>query len=81
MFHFGSSVLGGMGAILFPFFYSFRGNMDWLKKRLSERSTWKGLIWLLTACGITLNAEQAEAIVATGLAIAGLVDVFLTDKK
>ena len=55
--------------------------MKWIKDRLKERSTWKGAVWLITACGIALTPEQTEAIITAGLAIAGVLDVFLADKK
>lgn len=47
--------------------------------RAKEPSTWRGLIWLLTCVGMTVNHEQAEAIVATGMALAGFVGVFFLD--
>lgn len=47
--------------------------------RAKEPSTWRGLIWLLTCVGLTVNHEQAEAIIAAGMALAGLVGVFLPD--
>lgn len=46
---------------------------------LSQRSTWAGLVWLLTAAGISLNAEQAEAIATAGMSLAGLLGVFWKD--
>ena len=51
--------------------------MKWIKARLKERSTWKGLVWLITACGIALTPEQTEAIITAGLALAGVLDVFI----
>ena len=50
--------------------------MEWLKTRLKERSTWKGLVWILTACGLAITPEQSEAIITAGLALAGVLDVF-----
>ena len=43
--------------------------------RLSEPSTWRGIVLALTALGIVLSPDQADAIVAAGLAVAGLVAV------
>ncbi len=48
--------------------------------QLREASTWRGLVYLLTAVGISLTPAQMEAIVAAGLAIAGLISVFLPDE-
>ena len=55
--------------------------MDYLKARLSEPSSWRGLIAILTGFGVTLSPEQTNAIVAGGLALMGLVGVFTPDKK
>lgn len=43
---------------------------------LSERSTWIGLIWILSAAGISLDQEQSEAIATAGMALSGLLGVF-----
>lgn len=53
--------------------------MKWLIARLKEGSTWRGLVWLLTVCGVLLTPEQTEAIVLAGMALAGLLGVFLAD--
>jgi hypothetical protein len=47
--------------------------------RLDERSTWRGLIMALSALGISLEPAQAEAIIAIGLAVVGLLEAFLPD--
>ncbi len=54
--------------------------MNWLLNRLREASTWRGLVWLLTVSGVALRPDQVEAIVLAGMAIAGLLGVFLQDK-
>ena len=46
--------------------------------RLKERSTWLGLIGLVTACGATISAEFAEQIIAAGIAIAGAIGIVIT---
>lgn len=46
-----------------------------------EPSTWRGLVAILTAAGVTLNPDQIAAIVALGLSIAGGLGAFLPDKK
>lgn len=55
--------------------------MRWLLARLREPSTWRGLIWLAAAAGLSLRPDQAEAIVAAGMALAGLLGVFLSEAK
>ena len=50
-----------------------------LRTLLSEPSTWRGIVWLLTAAGITLNPEQQSALIALGMAIAGVIGVIFID--
>jgi len=45
--------------------------------RLKEASTWRGFVYMLTALGVTLTPAAAEAIIAAGMAIAGVIGVFL----
>lgn len=49
--------------------------------RLQEPSTWRGLIGLATAGGITLTPELQNAIMAIGLALIGLINVIVKEKK
>ena len=46
---------------------------------LTEPSTWRGLVMILTAVGLGLTHEQQEAIVIAGLAISGLIGVFFKE--
>lgn len=46
-----------------------------LADRLKERSTWVGLAALASALGVVLTPEAAEAIIAAGTAVAGLVAI------
>lgn len=48
---------------------------DWIVARLSEASTWKGLIGILGAIGITIEPAQADKIIAGILAIIGCINV------
>lgn len=50
--------------------------LDYLLSRAKERSTWLGLISLITALGILFTPEQQESVIATGMALAGLVGAF-----
>jgi len=54
--------------------------MNWWLARLREPSTWRGLVWLATVSGLSLRPDQAEAIVTVGMALAGLLGVFLRDE-
>jgi hypothetical protein len=53
----------------------------WIMNRLKEPSTWRGLVWLLTVAGITLTPEQTKLIVTAGMALAGLLGVFLPERN
>ena len=44
-----------------------------------EPSTWRGIVWMLTAAGIAISPEQQTAIVAAGMAIAGAIGSFVSD--
>lgn len=55
--------------------------MRWIIARLHENSTWRGIVWLLTVAGLSLRPDQAEAIVTVGMALAGLLGVFLSDGR
>ena len=50
----------------------------WVIARLSENSTWRGLITLATAFGVTVRPEDGEKIIAFGLALVGLINIFRT---
>ena len=52
----------------------------YILERLKEASTWRGIIMLLTAAGVPLAPAMADAIVAAGLAVAGLVGVATADR-
>lgn len=53
--------------------------MNYIINLLKQDSTWKGIITLLTATGLVIKPEQAAAITATGLALVGLIQVFITE--
>lgn len=47
--------------------------------RLKEASTYRGMMLILTGLGVALRPEVAEAIMACGVAVAGLAGVLLPD--
>lgn len=55
--------------------------IKFLLDRAKEPSTWRGIVAILTAAGVTLSPEQGEAIIALGLAVIGAIGVFSKDKK
>lgn len=44
-------------------------------KRLTERSTWLGILAITTACGATIEQTLFEQIIAAGIAVAGLIGI------
>lgn len=55
--------------------------MSYLIDRAREASTWRGLVMLATAFGVTLDAAKTEAIIAAGMALAGLIAVLVPDSR
>jgi hypothetical protein len=55
--------------------------IDFFKDRSTEPSTWRGIVLIITALGVQLTPEQADAVVAIGLAVAGSVGVFSKDSR
>jgi hypothetical protein len=52
-----------------------------LLARSKEASTWRGITLFLTALGVPLAPQLAEAIVTAGLGVAGLLGVLLPDGR
>jgi hypothetical protein len=46
-----------------------------LLQRLSENSTWRGLILIATAVGVKIEPELQEAILVAGLSLVGLINI------
>ena len=51
----------------------------YILNRLSEPSTWRGIVLILTALGTTLSPEQREAITTAGLGLVGLFGALTED--
>lgn len=47
---------------------------------LTEASTWRGIVSIITVCGVAISPEQGTAIIAFGMATSGLIKVFFKDK-
>lgn len=54
---------------------------EYFLERMKEPSTWRGLTLLLTAVGIPMAPGVSDAVIAVGLAIAGLIGAVMPDKK
>jgi hypothetical protein len=46
-----------------------------LLEKLSENSTWRGLILIATAVGVNMDTDLQEAILVAGLGLVGLINV------
>lgn len=55
--------------------------LQFILERGKEASTWRGLVAIVTAAGVSLSPELSEAIVALGLAVIGILGVFTKDKQ
>ena len=55
--------------------------INFILDRLAESSTWRGLAFVLSAAGVTLIPEQANAIAAAGMAVVGAINVFRKESK
>jgi hypothetical protein len=54
---------------------------QYILDRAKEPSTWRGAILFLTAIGVPIAPQLAEAIVTAGLGLAGLVGILTPDRK
>tara|TARA_R110000772_G_scaffold266171_1_gene388313 strand:- start:34156 stop:34305 length:150 start_codon:yes stop_codon:yes gene_type:complete len=48
-------------------------------KRLSQESTWRGLITIAAACGAVISPDLASSIVSVALALVGLINIVKQD--
>lgn len=53
----------------------------YIAARAGEASTWRGIVLILTAIGVQFSPEQAEAVVAAGLFVSGLIGAAFPDPK
>lgn len=53
----------------------------YLRNRMREPSTWRGLVMLLAAAGVPLAPDVAETIISLGMAAAGLIGVATPDAR
>ena len=55
--------------------------MDYILKRLSEPSTWRGIMAFATGLGVAISPENKEIVITFGLGLVGLIGIFTKDKK
>jgi len=47
--------------------------------KLSQESTWRGIISLSTLFGVIVQPDMAEAIIAAGVSLVSLINIFKKD--
>jgi hypothetical protein len=52
---------------------------NYILDRVREPSTWRGAILFLTAIGVPIAPQMADAIVTAGLGLAGLIGMITSD--
>jgi hypothetical protein len=55
--------------------------LAWIAARLKERSTWMGLIGLLSTVGISISPEYSETIVTVGVALGSGIAILSGDQS
>lgn len=54
--------------------------MKYILDRLKEPSSWRGLVMISSAFGITFNPELLPSIIAVGTGLAGVIGFAFKDK-
>lgn len=54
--------------------------MKYILDRLQEPSSWRGLVMIATAFGLTVNPELLTSIIAAGTGLTGIIGVVFKDK-
>lgn len=53
----------------------------WLKERLTEKSTYQGLIGLLGAIGVTVNPDMIESIIGLAVSLISVIEITRKEKS
>ena len=54
--------------------------MKYILDRLKEPSSWRGLVMVATAFGVSVNPELLPSIIAAGTGLAGIIGFAFKDK-
>jgi hypothetical protein len=49
--------------------------LDWALARLSENSTWRGMILVATGAGAHWSPDSQNTILAVGLSVVGIINI------
>jgi F0F1-type ATP synthase assembly protein I len=55
--------------------------IGYILDRLNETSTWRGVIGVLTGLGVKVRPDLAESIIAAGIALMGIINIFRKEKS
>ena len=55
--------------------------LNWLVDRIKEKTTWYGIVALVSAVGVTISPDLKEAIATAGIAIAGVIAAITAENK
>ena len=55
--------------------------LAYIRARLGEPSTWRGLVLVAIALGAHISDDQKDAIIEIGLWLAGVIGVVTPDKR
>jgi hypothetical protein len=55
--------------------------VDYILKRLKEKSTWAGITTILALVGLKLDPDQFAAISTAVIGLIGAIEVFRREKK
>lgn len=54
--------------------------MKYILDRLKEPSSWRGLVMIATAFGVSVNPELIDSTIAVGTGLAGVIGFVFKDK-
>ena len=54
--------------------------MKYILDRLKEPSSWRGLVMIAIAFGVSVNPELIDSIIAAGTGLAGVIGFVFKDK-
>ena len=49
--------------------------INYLTEKLSQSSTWRGLIFVAVALGLKISPEHQEALIAAALSLTGAINI------
>lgn len=55
--------------------------LDYILDRLAEASTWRGIVFVISAAGITLDPTKANSIIGAAMAVVGAINICRKEKK